>query len=68
VPTAAKLRCRSCGAVALVRQCVGPRPTRWSGRPTARDLKIAAARDVLARYGNPVLDDRVDDLFRGVAA
>jgi hypothetical protein len=69
LPMSARLRCRSCGATAEVRETIGPNPCRWrGGRPTARDLKNAAARDALARYGNPALDDRVDDLFRGAAA
>jgi len=46
-----------------VRHAVGTRPCRWSSRPTARDVKAAAAAEVLQRYGGDVADDPLADLW-----
>lgn len=63
-PGSARIRCTACGTSALIRQCVGPRPTRFH-RSFEHRAKAAAAADVLNRYAGAVeLDDPLDDLFR----
>lgn len=63
VKTTARLRCRACGEISLVRECVGPRPTKHRKLSRAAADKAAAAQDVLTRYGDPELDDPLDDLW-----
>jgi len=64
-PGKTRLRCTACHTVALIRQCVGPRPTPFRHRSSDRRPKDAAVADVLSRYGGTGdLNDSVDDLFR----
>lgn len=68
LPTTARLRCSACGTAALARQAVGDRPARFHHRSATRRAKESAAADVLARYGDPELNDSIDDLFRDAGA
>jgi hypothetical protein len=70
VATSARLRCTACGQTSLVRECIGPRPTRRRRPSRERAMRAAAAREVLQRLGDSELDDRLDDLFvaKGTAA
>ena len=63
VETTARLRCRTCGEISLVRECDGPRPTKHRKPSRAAANKAAAVKDVLTRYGDPELDDPLDDLW-----
>ena len=63
-PGSARIRCTACGTSALIRQCVGPRPTRFHHRSAGKRARSAAALDAIDRYvGHGELNDRVDDLF-----
>ena len=60
-PSSARLRCRACGERWLVREATGPHPCRR--KSTAKRAKSAAAKEVLARYGE-LPEDTVVDLWR----
>jgi hypothetical protein len=61
------LRCTGCGQRSQVREIIIEEPTaRSRRRPTASEMKSAAAREILARYRVGELDDDLSDLFRAV--
>jgi hypothetical protein len=63
-PGSARIRCTACGTIQLIRQSVGPRPTRFHRRNSAQRARDAAVADVLARYGGAELNDPLADLFQ----
>jgi hypothetical protein len=63
ISTAARLRCRTCGESALVRECVGEKPCLHRKPSRAAAQKATAARAVLDRLGDHDFDDPLRDLW-----